>query len=63
MWEEGKYYFEAPISYDEKTIRKKWKEETPKYMSELKDRLAGLSDISSEKIIFHKDSIILILKF
>ena len=44
MWEEGKYYFEAPTSYDEKTIRKKWKEDTPKYMSELKDRLASLAD-------------------
>jgi len=50
MWEEGKYYFEAPTSYDEKTIRKKWKEDTPKYLSELKDRLAGLSDFSSESI-------------
>jgi len=50
MWEEGKYYFESPISYDEKTIRKKWKEDTPKYLSELKDRLAGLSDFSSESI-------------
>jgi glutamyl-tRNA synthetase len=50
MWEEGKYYFEAPTSYDEKTIRKKWKEETPKYMSELKERLAGLSDFSSENV-------------
>ena len=50
IWEEGKYYFSAPLSYDEKTIRKKWKEETPKYVSELKDRLARLSDFSSEKI-------------
>jgi glutamyl-tRNA synthetase len=50
MWEEGKYYFEAPTSYDEKTIRKKWKEETPKYMSELKNRLTGLSDFSSVNI-------------
>ena len=50
MWEEGKYYFESPISYDEKTIRKKWKEDTPKYLSELKDRLAGLSDFSSESV-------------
>ncbi|MBT3418448.1 MAG: glutamate--tRNA ligase [Flavobacteriales bacterium] len=50
MWEEGRYYFEAPTSYDEKTIRKKWKEDTPKYLSELKDRLAELSDLSSESI-------------
>ena len=50
MWEEGKYYFSAPSSYDEKTIRKKWKEDTPKYVSELKDKLSVLSDFSSENI-------------
>ncbi len=50
MWEEGKYYFEAPTSYDEKTIRKKWKEDTPKYILELKDRLSELLDFSSESI-------------
>ena len=31
MWEEGKYYFKAPSIYDEKTIRKKWKEDTTKH--------------------------------
>jgi glutamyl-tRNA synthetase len=50
MWEEGKYYFSAPTNYDEKTIRKKWKEDTPKYVSELKAKLADLSDFSSENI-------------
>ena len=50
MWEEGRYYFEAPTSYDEKTICKKWKEDTPKYVLELKDRLAGLADFSPENI-------------
>ena len=50
MWEEGKYYFLSPTSYDEKTIRKKWKEDTPKYVSELKNRLAELADFSSESV-------------
>jgi glutamyl-tRNA synthetase len=50
MWLEGKYYFESPTFYDEKIIRKKWKEDTPKYISELKDRLSELSDFSSESI-------------
>ena len=50
MWVEGKYYFESPTSYDEKIIRKKWKEDTPKYLSELKDRLSELSDFSSKTI-------------
>ena len=50
MWEEGKYYFSAPTSYDEKTIRKKWKEDTPKYMTELKYRIEEISDFNSENI-------------
>ena len=50
MWDEGTYYFSAPTSYDEKIIRKKWKEDTPKYVSELKDRLSELSDFSPENI-------------
>ena len=50
MWEEGKYYFSAPKSYDEKTIRKKWKEDTPKHITELKYRIEKISDFNSENI-------------
>jgi glutamyl-tRNA synthetase len=50
MWEEGKYYFVAPTSYDEKTIRKKWKENTSNLLSGLKGRLAELSDFTSKNI-------------
>ena len=50
MWEEGKYYFISPKSYDEKTIRKKWKSETPKHMKELMGRLKNLADFTSASI-------------
>jgi len=50
MWLEGAYYFSAPTSYDEKTIRKKWKEDTPRFLSELKIRLEKISDFSSINI-------------
>ena len=50
MWEEGKYYFVAPTSYDEKIIRKKWKEDTPRLLSELKNRIEAISDFNSENI-------------
>ena len=50
IWEDGKYYFAPPLSYDEKTIRKKWKKETPSHISELKDRLLKLSNFSSKNI-------------
>ena len=33
-----------------KTIRKKWKEDTPKYMTELKYRIEKISDFNSENI-------------
>jgi glutamyl-tRNA synthetase len=29
IWEQGHFFFEAPESYDEKTIKKRWKEDTP----------------------------------
>ncbi len=50
MWDEGKYYFVAPTSYDEKTIRKKWKEDTSNLLSEFKNRIEAISDFSSENI-------------
>jgi glutamyl-tRNA synthetase len=50
MWLEGAYYFAAPTTYDEKTIRKKWKEDTPGFLSELKIRLEKISDFSSINI-------------
>ena len=50
MWLEGAYYFAAPTTYDEKTIRKKWKEDTPGFLSELKIRLEKISDFSSKNI-------------
>ena len=50
MWQEGKYYFLAPASYDEKTIRKKWNKETPKHLINLKEKLALLHDFTSKNI-------------
>ena len=50
MWDEGKYYFIAPTSYDEKIISKKWKEGTSKHLLDFKQVLSELSVFSSEKI-------------
>lgn len=50
MLQEGEYFFMAPTEYDEKTVAKKWKENTPTYLTELKEALAILADFSEEKI-------------
>lgn len=50
IWEESRFFFEAPVSYDEKTVRKKWKEHTPAIMQELRSVLANISDFSATTI-------------
>jgi len=50
IWEEGKYYFIPPKEYDEKIIRKKWSEKTPKFLIELKSRFEGISKFNSKNI-------------
>ena len=47
---DGRYFFEAPKSYDEKTVNKKWKEQTPKIIKELSLLLEKLPSFDSENI-------------
>lgn len=47
---EGDFLFAAPTSYDEKTVRKKWKEEAPELMSEWMTVLEGLSSFDAATI-------------
>jgi len=47
LWDQTSYFFEAPVSYEEKTVRKRWKEETPAQMKELASLLEGMDDFSA----------------
>jgi glutamyl-tRNA synthetase len=47
---DGRYFFEAPRSYDEKTVNKKWKEQTPEIINELSLLLEKLPSFDSESI-------------
>ncbi len=50
LWDLGHFFFVAPIEYDEKAIKKAWKEDTPTLMHELTRILNDISDFSSENI-------------
>ena len=50
IWEESQFFFSAPQSYDEKTVLKKWKDQTLSIMQELSYMLDGIEDFSAEKI-------------
>ena len=46
---DGDYFFSAPTSFDEKTVKKKWKEETPSIMLDIKTRFDE-TDFSAEAL-------------
>jgi len=48
LWDAASFFFIAPTEYDEKTVKKRWKEDSAKSMTELADLLAGLEDFSRE---------------
>ena len=50
IWEESQFFFSAPQSYDEKTVQKKWKDQTPSIMQELSALLDDIDDFTAQKI-------------
>ena len=47
LWEQSKFFFEAPTTYAEKDVRKRWKEGMATTMAELIEVLRGIDDFSS----------------
>ena len=48
LWDASSFYFIAPEAYDEKTAKKRWKEDSAQKMGELADLLESLDDFSIE---------------
>ena len=48
FWSQSSFLFEAPTTYDEKVIKKRWKTETPAQMNELRAVLDQIEDFSSQ---------------
>jgi glutamyl-tRNA synthetase len=48
LWDASSFYFIAPVEYDEKTAKKRWKEDSAQKMTELADLLESLDDFSIE---------------
>ena len=50
LWEQVNFFFVAPTEYDEKSLKKRWKEDSPKHMTELLDLLEAQEDWSAEAL-------------
>jgi glutamyl-tRNA synthetase len=54
LWEQSSFFFERPTSYDEKSLKKRWKPESPALLTELVEVLASISNFDiegTEKIV------------
>ena len=47
LWEQTKYFFEAPTAYDPKAVKKRWSAEMPATMKRLIELLKGLESFKS----------------
>ena len=50
LWEQMNFFFVAPTEYDEKSLRKRWKEDSPRHMQELLSLLEKQDDWSAEAL-------------
>lgn len=54
LWDQSYFFFQAPVSYDEKVVKKRWKPESPEQITELIDVIKGIDDFSAH----HQEEII-----
>ena len=50
LWEQANFFFVAPTEYDEKSLAKRWKEDSPRHMTELLALLEAQEDWSAEAL-------------
>ena len=48
LWDQVNFFFVAPTEYDEKSLKKRWKEDSPKHMTEMLALLEAHDDWSAE---------------
>lgn len=50
LWEQVNFFFVAPTEYDEKSLKKRWKEDSPRHIQELLALLEKQDDWSAEAL-------------
>lgn len=50
FWDQSSFFFQAPGEYDPKVVKKRWKEQTPEILSELKKQFEALETFDQESI-------------
>ena len=48
LWDHACFFFVAPDTYEEKSVKKRWNEDTPRIMGELQEQLRALPSLESK---------------
>lgn len=48
FWDQSFFFFQAPDSYDEKVVKKRWKNEVPQQIAAVKDIIANVVEFTGE---------------
>ena len=51
LWSLSSFFFEAPVSFDEKAVKKQWKETTPGLMKDLIEFLSTFDEETSSNSV------------
>jgi glutamyl-tRNA synthetase len=49
FWKQGQYFFQAPTTYDEKVVNKKWTSEAVTVLTDYAKSLENITELSAEK--------------
>ncbi len=50
MWDQAFFFFEPPKTFNEKTLKKKWKEKTPEILDKVLEILSGIEPFNAPEI-------------
>jgi glutamyl/glutaminyl-tRNA synthetase len=50
IWEQTDFFFKAPETYDQEVVKKRWKDDSPKLLTELRSELDKIDDFTSSAI-------------
>jgi glutamyl-tRNA synthetase len=50
LWDQSFFFFEEPTTYDEVTVKKRWKENSAELMLKAKELINSIEDFSAENI-------------
>ena len=48
LWDQARFFFVAPVEYEEKSVKKRWTADTPRIMRELQEQLRALPSLESK---------------